>query len=179
VVDRAKAADVSILGFKATDPSLLAKLLPVVVASLAYDAAFTLALVGRYRLSLSRSLPALSPGLGNVNAHRLLYPPTPPVLGESFYFGPERRPRPWRQIPWKTRVFDAFGLFGRDIVQLGTLAFLVYAYASLLGTYGALDAVTLASVAVSASFVTRILLLPSVVVAAAHQVPEPDYPPLK
>jgi hypothetical protein len=178
IVYRAKTADVSILGFKTTDPSLLAKLLPVVVAYLAYDAAFTLALVGRYRLTLSRSLPALSAGLGNVNAHRLVYPPTPAVLGESFYFGPERRPRRWRDIPIGTRVFDAFGLFGRDVIQLATFAFLIYAYASLLGTYGVLDAVTLASLAVSGSFVARIVLLPSVVYAAANQVPEADYPPL-
>lgn len=178
IVDRAKTADVSILGFKTTDPSVLAKLLPVVVAYLAYDAAFTLALVGRYRLTLSRSLPALSAGLASVNAHRLVYPPTPAVLGESFYFGPERRPRSWREIPLGTRVFDAFGWFGRDVIQVATVAFLMYAYASLLGTYGVLDAVTLGSLAVSASFVLRVFLLRSVVLAASEQTPEPDYPPL-
>jgi hypothetical protein len=106
VVEGSEKVEVQILGFKVTDVALIAKVLPAVVAYLAYDAFFSIALVGRMRETLAAALPVLSPELGNVNAHRLLYPPTPSIMGESFHFGPERRPKLWRELPAKLRLFD-------------------------------------------------------------------------
>jgi hypothetical protein len=106
IVEGSTMVEAEIFGFKVTDVALTAKLLPPVVAYLAYEAFFSAALVGRLRETLAAVVPVLSPQLGSVNAHRLLYPPTPSIMAESFHFGPEQRPRPWRDLPGPRKVFD-------------------------------------------------------------------------
>jgi hypothetical protein len=176
VVIQVAEADVTVLGFKVTDPSLIAKTLPVVVAYLAYEVYFLLLLVGQYRDMLSRAVPLYSARLGSTNAHRMLYPPTPSFMAESFHFGGERRPRRSTQLPPTVRIFDGLVWAGINAVLLATVIFLIYAYVSLWRDFGGFDVVTIVSAAIALVFIARVVLLPFVATRAALEPPDPDIP---
>lgn len=176
VVIDVKAADATVLGFKVTDPSLIAKTIPVVVAYLVYDAFFSLFLLGRYRETLARIVPLFSADLGATNAHRLLYPPTPSFMAESFHFGGERRPRPSAELQPIVRVFDSLVWVGVYTVLLATVAFLVYAYVSLWRNFDGFSVLTVVSAVFTLFFVLRVAMLFRVVPRVLHEKPEADYP---
>ena len=180
VIGGGSATEVEVFGVKLSELTVVAITIPVGITYFGYDAAFNFALVDLYRQLLAAIVPILSPKLGPTNAHRLLYPPTASLMGESLHFGPEARPRGWREQPRVITAFDGLVWVGVMVSLGAAFAFVAYCYIRLFDDHGVGNLGVWISLMVSLTFLARLVLLRTAaraVLESEHTLPGYVTPP--
>jgi hypothetical protein len=147
--------EITFSGVKLQDFGPVAKLMPAYIAYLTYDTTYLILEIAELRAMLDAAtktiLPRISePGLGYVLDH-----PNPAVLGGLSIFSTRSNPR--HGMLWERLLLVLTAIVLVVLVVVAPLAFLIYAFVHLFGTYGMGDALVWISLGLVAASVLRIV----------------------